>query len=292
LKDRLVITISDVNGTKSYNIAQTAKKYLCIVVAVVVLLLGISFLLINYLSTKVETLKKEEQRLSSQNKLYSMQITDKVKDIEELSSKLDNIAEMIGLNQDEKETNLIKKATLATITTAKKQYMLQTIPSGHPMKIPMKVTAKFGYRIHPILKRKKFHKGVDLRAPRRTPVYATADGVVKFVEHKNVGTFGRIVHIVHNYGFETVYGHLRFTKVKAGDIVKKGQLIAMSGNSGRSTGPHLHYEVRHANKILNPMPFLDWDIKHYEDIFKRQRRVKWDSLINLIATQNKLLEQQ
>ena len=214
MKDRLVITISDVNGTKSYNIAQTAKKYLWIVVVVVVLLLGISFLLINYLSTKVETLKKEEQKLSSQNKLYSMQITDKVKDIEELSSKLDNIAEMIGLNQDENETNLIKKATLATITTAKKQYMLQTIPSGHPMKIPLKVTAKFGYRIHPVLKRKKFHKGIDLRAPRRTPVYATADGVVKFVEHKNVGTFGRIVHIVHNYGFETVYGHLRFTKVK------------------------------------------------------------------------------
>ena len=291
MKNRFLITISDVNGTKSYNIHQAAKKYLWMAVVFVVLVIGISFMLINFLSDKVQSLKEEEKKLSSQNKMYSMQIADKVKDIEEISSKLDDIAEMIGLEADD-ETDLIKKATLATITTASKQYMLQTMPSGKPMHIPIKVTAKFGYRIHPILNRKKFHKGIDLRAPRRTKVYATADGVVKYIQDKNKGTFGRVVHIQHNYGFETLYGHLRFTRVKVGDVVRKGQLIALSGNSGQSTGPHLHYEIRHAGKILDPKPFMEWSMKNYDKIFEKQRRVKWESLVNLIAHQSKKLELQ
>lgn len=291
MKNRFLITISDVNGTKSYNVHQAVKKYLWIGFIVVILILGISFTLINFLSNKVATLKKEELRLTSQNKMYSTQIADKIKDMEEISSKLDDIAEMIGLD-DEGETDLIKKATLATITTANKQYMLQTIPSGKPMSIPIVVTAKYGYRIHPILNRKKFHKGIDLRAPRRTNVYATADGVVKYVQDKNQGTFGRVVHIYHNYGFESLYGHLRFTKVKIGDVVKKGQLIGLSGNSGQSTGPHLHYEIRHAGKILDPKPFMDWGMKNYNTIFEKQRRVKWESLVNLIANQSKKLELQ
>ncbi len=291
MKNRFLITISDVNGTKSYNIHQAAKKYLWIAIVITVIVIGVSFALINFLSDKVQTLKAEEKRLSSQNKLYSMEIADKVKDIEEISSKLDDIADMIGLDADD-ETDLIKKATLATITTANKQYMLQTIPSGNPMNIPIKVTAKYGYRIHPILNRKKFHKGIDLRAPRRTDVFATADGVVKYVQDKNEGAFGRVVHIQHNYGFETLYAHLRFTRVKVGDVVKKGQLVALSGNSGQSTGPHLHYEVRHAGKILDPRPFIEWNMKNYDEIFEKQRRVKWESLVNLIAHQSKKLELQ
>lgn len=291
MKNRFLITISDVNGTKAYNIHQAVKKYLWISLGILILILTISFSLINFLSNKVEALKQEEQKLSSQNKMYSMQIADKIKDIEEISSKLDDIAEMIGLEADD-ETDLIKKATLAQITTANKQYMLQTIPSGQPMKIPVVVTAKFGYRVHPILNRKKFHKGIDLRAPRRTDVFATADGVVRYVQDKNTGTFGRVVHIAHNYGFETLYGHLRFTRVKVGDVVKKGQLIGLSGNSGQSTGPHLHYEIRHASKILDPKPFMDWNMKNYDTIFEKQRRVKWESLVNLIAHQTKKLELQ
>lgn len=291
MKNRFLITISDVNGSKSYNIHQAAKKYLLVGLVIIIVVLGISFTIINFLSNKVEALKEEEKKLSSQNKLYSLQIADKVKDMEEISSKLDDIAEMIGLDAND-ETDIIKKATLATITTASKQYMLQTIPSGKPMTIPIITTAKFGYRNHPILNTKKFHKGIDLRAPRRTPVYATADGVVKFVEDKNRGTFGRVVHILHNYGFETLYGHLRFTKVKIGDVVKKGQLIGLSGNSGRSTGPHLHYELRHAGKILDPQAFMDWGMKNYNTIFEKQRRVQWESLVNLIAHQSKKLELQ
>ena len=131
-----------------------------------------------------------------------------------------------------------------------------------------------------------------MRAKRRTPVYATADGVVKFVQPRNTGNFGRVVKISHNYGFETVYGHLIKTNVKLGDIVKKGDIIALSGNSGRSTGPHLHYEIKYASMVLNPKNFMKWNLKTYETIFSKERRVKWESLINLINSHKKKQEQQ
>ena len=75
--------------------------------------------------------------------------------------------------------------------------------------------------------------------------------------------------------------------VKTGDIGKKGDVIALSGNSGRSSGPHLHYEVRYARKVLDPKYFLKWNMKSYESIFEKQRRVKWESLVSLINEQKK-----
>ena len=146
--------------------------------------------------------------------------------------------------------------------------MLQTIPSGCPMEECTKTSA-FGWRTNPVTREKQFHKGLDLRAKRRTPVNATADGVVRYVQDKNKGTFGRVIIISHGFGFESVFGHLRFTHVKVGDVIKKGQLIGKSGNSGRSNGPHLHYEVRYASKVLNPMNFIHWNMKNYENLFEK-----------------------
>ena len=154
------------------------------------------------------------------------------------------------------------------------------------------VTASFGYRKHPISKKKQFHRGIDLRAKRKTNVFATADGVVRYVQSRDKSAFGRVVIISHNYGFETVYAHLRKTRVKIGDIIKKGDIIALSGNSGRSTGPHLHYEVRYASMVLNPKNFMKWNLKNYETIFNKERRIKWDSLINLINSQRQKQVQQ
>jgi len=266
-----------------------------------VAIIGVSFWIISALNKQMGELRSQKEqeirileekshKLIAQNRLYSMQIKDKVKDIEEISSKLDDIEEIIGLKKDEK-TTLIQRATLAKITSAGKMYMLQTIPSSSPLK-ETKITAKFGYRIHPLTKKKKFHRGVDLRAKRKTEVFSTADGVVRFVESKNKGNFGRVIIIAHNFGFESVYAHLRETKVKIGDVVKKGDLIALSGNSGRSTGPHLHYEVRYASKVLDPKYFLKWNMKNYESIFDKQRRVEWESLVNLISSQSKKLALQ
>jgi len=298
MKNRLIITVSDVNSTKSYNIHQLVKKLAFFIIIAAVTIIGGAFYFINFLSDEMSSLKvskekeiqyliEKEDKLQAQNLFYSMQIKGKVKDIEALSSKLDSIEEIIGLKKEDENKDAITRATLAQITSAQKMYMLTTIPNGGPLK-EMHTTASYGYRIHPVTKSKKFHRGIDLRAKSRTKVYSTADGVVRYVQSKNKGDFGRVIIIAHNFGFETTYAHLRKTNVKIGDVVKKNQLIGLSGNSGRSTGPHLHYEVRYASKILNPRDFIRWNLKTYETIFKKQRRVQWEYLVKLIKDQHKL----
>lgn len=301
MKNRLIITVSDINGTKSYNIHQLIKKTIGFLVPLVLIILGGSFWFITALKNDINVVKKEkeekirgllekESELKTQNSLYSLQIRDKIKDIDELSSKLDDIEELIGVKGDD-TTTLIQRATLAKIDMKLKAFMLQIIPSGSPLKKTI-VTDAYGYRIHPISKQRKFHRGIDLRARMKTPVFSTADGVVKYVQNKDRGGFGKAVMVMHNYGFETVYAHLSLAKVKVGEVVKKGQLLGLSGNSGISTAPHLHYEVKYATKILNPWSFIKWDIKNYESIFQSQRRVEWESLVAIINTHMNKLELQ
>lgn len=290
IRDKLTLTISDVNGTKSYKLHKIIKKIFLWSIPFVFVIGTSSFLLITHLNNSVDKLSLQSESLIIQNDKYSNQIESKIKSIKELSTQLNEIENIIGIGKDE-NTSLIQRATLAKLTSAQRTYMLNTIPSQCPLEECI-TTSKFGYRIHPVTKKKKFHKGLDLRAKRRTEVFTTADGVVKFVNTKDTSAFGRTVIIAHNFGFETVYAHLRFVNVKIGDVVKKGQLIAKSGNSGRSNGPHLHYEVRYATRVLNPNNFIKWDIKNYEQIFSQQRSVKWESLVNLIKKQNQIMVQQ
>lgn len=298
MNNRLVITVSDINSTKSYNIHQLFRKLIFVIIFAVIVVIAGSFWFISFLSNEIDEVKekkqqeieiltKKEKKLQAQNLFYSMQIKGKVKDIEELSSKLDSIEEIIGIRKGDGSKDAITRATLAKISTTQKMHMLTTMPNGSPLKKTV-TTASFGYRTHPVTKKRQFHRGIDLRAKINTPIYSTADGVVRYVQPKDRGDFGRVVIIAHNYGFETVYAHLHRTKVKLGDVVKRNQIIGMSGNSGRSTGPHLHYEVRHASMVLNPRDFINWNLKSYETIFDKQRRVKWEYLVNLIKEQHKL----
>jgi murein DD-endopeptidase MepM/ murein hydrolase activator NlpD len=105
-----------------------------------------------------------------------------------------------------------------------------------------RVSSRFGYRIDPFSKRSAFHGGVDIAAPTGTPVFATRDGVV--VKAASQGGYGKLVRVRHAYGYETYYGHLSRINVKAGQKVRKGERLGLVGSTGRSTGPHLHFEVR------------------------------------------------
>jgi len=323
VKNRLIITVTDVHGTKSYNVHQFIKKFFLIISAIALLIITGSFWLISILKDDItevkiekteallvlkheneqelkklranneserELLEKKEKELLDLNDLYSTQIQNKVKDLDELSSKLGEIEALIGLKQRD-ETSIIQRMTLAKLTTEQKMFTLQSIPNGNPLDV-VKVTGNYGYRKHPLTKRKQFHTGIDLKAKYNKKVYSTADGVVKYVQTRNIGKSGRVVKIAHNFGFETVYAHLNKTKVKIGDIIRKGQIIALSGNSGRSTGPHLHYEVSYAGKSLNPYDYIRWNITNYEDIFNKQRRVQWESLVSLINTHHNKMAQQ
>jgi murein DD-endopeptidase MepM/ murein hydrolase activator NlpD len=116
-------------------------------------------------------------------------------------------------------------------------------------------TSGFGVRSDPFKGRAAMHAGIDLAGPLNTPIYATADGTVDRAEW-NTGGYGNLVEIDHGRGIQTRYGHLTRYIVAAGEHVKRGQLIAYMGSTGRSTGSHLHYEVRIDGKPVNPVPFL------------------------------------
>jgi murein DD-endopeptidase MepM/ murein hydrolase activator NlpD len=120
----------------------------------------------------------------------------------------------------------------------------------------------FGMRLHPILKIYMMHEGIDIIANVGTPVKATGKGKVVFVGMKS--GFGLAVEIDHGFGYRTVYGHLSSAKVKEGQMVKRGNIIAKTGNTGLSTGPHLHYEVLHNGQNLNPADFFFDEYNYFE----------------------------
>ncbi len=132
-----------------------------------------------------------------------------------------------------------------------------------------RLSSGFGLRTDPILKVKKMHYGIDFSAERGTPIYATADGTVAAAQ-RNFGGLGNYVKIDHGFGFETIYGHMSRFIVKSKQKVKRGQVIGYVGNTGKSTAPHVHYEVHSNNKAVNPVNYfyMDLDAKEYEEILR------------------------
>ena len=127
-------------------------------------------------------------------------------------------------------------------------------PAIHPIsRIDSKFSSGFGYRYDPFTKKRKLHEGHDFSADIGTPIVATADGIVK--SSRYFGSFGNYVEIDHGNGFVTCYGHLSKRAVKKGESIERGQYIGKVGNTGRSTAPHLHYEIRYNNKNLDPTNF-------------------------------------
>lgn len=137
----------------------------------------------------------------------------------------------------------------------REQERLSSIPSINPVYSPEAwISSAYGYRKDPIAGNKRFHDGIDIVAPRKTPVIAPADGVVTHAGWRD--GLGRMIEIRHGYGYRTIYGHNEKLMVKKGASVKRGDPIALLGSSGRSTGPHLHYEIRLNGKLKNPYRYL------------------------------------
>ena len=128
-----------------------------------------------------------------------------------------------------------------------------SVPSSKPVGTAT-YTSGYGVRSDPFRGSAAMHAGIDLAAPMGTPVYATADGTVDRAEWS--GGYGNMVEVDHGKGLQTRFGHLSRILVHSGDHVKRGQVIALMGSTGRSTGSHLHYEVRIDGHAVNPVPFL------------------------------------
>ena len=188
---------------------------------------------------------------------YKALLTDITKKIDELrvrsyvqSCSLDEIYNM-AVNRDE---------------------MLACIPAVIPVReIDIKyISSYFGYRSDPIYEIRKFHKGIDFTANIGTDVIATGDGVVTDVHKVSMGGYGKYVEIDHGFSYSTLYAHMNSIYVVKGQKVKRGQIIGSVGNTGKSSGPHLHYEVHKDGEAINPINYFYNDITptEYEEMIE------------------------
>ena len=297
MKDKFTVTISDVHGSRHFLLHQVIKKFLLyftLFVALVILVgsFVILFLMkeVSALEAKKESAINERNILLAQNESLQEEISEKSKEYEAIRDKISNVEELIGLRANDEEA-LDTRLEEIDVTVLQQKTFFDNIPSGDVMAYS-EFSSRFGWRENPILKRKEFHAGTDLRAPIGTPVLAPADGVVKFVQYNQNSGYGNVVSLSHNYGFESYYAHLMNKPiVKEGQFVKKGDVIAYSGNSGMSTGPHLHYEIKFIGRLLDPETFLRWKGSNFTEIFQKEKRVTWESLIKLINAQYPLPKQ-
>lgn len=150
-----------------------------------------------------------------------------------------------------------------------KSRLIASIPAIQPVsnKDLRRLSSYFGYRTDPYYKVIKFHEGMDFSAPIGTEIYSTGDGVV-FAAERSKGGYGNQIIIDHGFGYKTMYAHLQAFKVRAGDHVKRGQVIGYLGSTGKSTSPHCHYEVWKSNQPVNPINYFFNDITpaQYEEI--------------------------
>lgn len=265
------------------------------------------FLLIETPSMK--DLQAENSKLLSQYSILSQRLDDAMEVLEDIQQRDDNMYRVVlnsepvsstvrnagygGTNRYNELMNMDNSALVVETTQkmdmlAKQLYIqiksfdelvklskeqddyLRHIPAIQPIaNRDLKRTASgYGRRIDPVYKVPKFHHGMDFSCDVRTPIYATADG--KVVSAKWESGYGWTVELDHGYGYRTRYAHLHSFTVKKGQQVVRGEQIALSGNSGKSTGPHLHYEVVVNGKKVNPINyyFMDLDADGYDEMLR------------------------
>ncbi len=156
-----------------------------------------------------------------------------------------------------------------------KSELIAAIPTIQPIKNKdlTRVASGFGYRIDPFTKKRRFHYGMDFTAKRGTPVYATGNGIVKRADNRSSG-YGRHIRIDHGFGYVSLYAHLTKYNVRRGQKVKRGDIIGYVGNTGRSAGPHLHYEILKDKKKINPLNFYYGNLspKEFEALLSQSKQ--------------------
>lgn len=235
----------------------------------------------------------EEKRQLEQ--LYSQQQDETHQLVQELEAKKTQISVLgrrvydveavLGLVDDNQETPLEEvplegRIDAAAIDSAVRATMFRLIPNDSPMEY-LRVSSSYGRRTNPITGQRHTHTGIDLTCKPGQPIYSPADGVVETVRPSNKG-FGNFLTLRHSFGFMSSYAHLAKFKVRSGQFVSKGEQIATCGNSGNSTGPHLHYEIRFLGRALNPQYTMDWTPDNFHYLFEKENKVKWAPLVQLI----------
>lgn len=214
----------------------------------------------------------DSARMKAMEKVKEVQLVSGLGEgelLNSIGSQLNRLTLLIGYQQ--KSFNDIEAMV------KNKQKLLAAIPAIQPVsnKNLTHVASGFGTRIDPVYKVPKFHAGLDFTAPSGTPIYATADGTVTEAGY-NTGGYGNCVVINHGYGYETLYGHMYRVKAKKGQRVKRGEVIGYVGSTGKSTGPHCHYEVHRGKNPVDPVYYF------YNDLTPEQ----YDRVLKLAQTAN------
>ena len=290
---RLVLMITHKDGSKYVNVNMIFRQitlyvllFFLSVVFFIAVAIGVFRSEIADINAKTSLIEERNETMLLDNAILNDEINQRLQEISIASDKIDNLENVIGVNNMPNE-NLVDRVDIASITGVQKAFFMKFIPNGYPLESFSSITDPYGTRLHPVLKVVRQHTGTDFGARIGTSVYATADGVVDWADSGWNGGYGKLVKITHSFGFKTYYAHLNEVLIKAGSFVKKGQLIAKTGNSGVSTGPHLHYEVRFLEKPIDPMNFARWDMKNFDSIFTKERSIAWQSLL---ATINNLMD--
>ncbi len=279
-----------------HNLKAKLSRSVSLVMSIIMMVVFLQF----YETPKTKMLKRENQRLETQYELMYKNLGDVEKVLTDLQERDDNLYRVIfeadpipnsvrkagfgGINKYAQLESLdnselvIKTARKLDIISKQayvqsksydelvklaldKEKMLASIPAVMPVsnKDLKRTASGWGFRIDPVYKIRRFHYGMDFSAPIGTEIYAAGDGVVKKVETSRSG-YGRWVVIDHGFGYETLYGHMSKFNVKVGDKVKRGSVIGYVGNAGKSTGPHVHYEVHKNGKPVNPQFYYFKDL--------------------------------
>lgn len=298
MKNRFTVTISDFRGARHYTLHQIVKRFALVltITLLTVMLGGIGAIYgLNMQIEEISKIRNEKARLAQQIEQRNAELRELLKqrdqEINRMDMELSNIESLVGL-EPSPATDRYERLDTASQTALEKTLMLRSIPNGWPLKEQSRITSGYGWRKHPVSGERSFHAAVDLRAPIGQEIIATADGVVNYAAlHRDSG-LGNLVILDHGLGFRTHYAHLSEFKVEQGEFVEEGAVIALGGATGTVNGPHLHYEVWHLQRKLNPEPFLDWSLNNYDELFEKEGRVKWESLAEGIRRRAQLLEQQ
>lgn len=201
--------------------------------------------------------------------------SDKYAYLKGLSNDSLLIATSMGMDRLERRLNAQSMSFRELLKLVKeKEQMITCIPSIQPIRNSDLKSAISGYgmRIDPIYKTAHMHTGMDFTSKQGTEIYVTGDGFVEEIEN-NAWGYGKSIVVNHGYGYKTRYAHLSAFKVKKGDKLKRGQLIGLVGSTGRSTGPHLHYEVEKNGEKVNPISYYHSDLtpQQYEELLKASK---------------------
>ncbi len=218
------------------------------------------------LALQLQDLQQNNSRSQEAQQQKTILLNTAITDLEERSNMIERIMRNIGINIKDLPKN--KKNSggpfIASTDTIGRDLLFRSdnymerinlLPLGRP--VPGHITSRFGHRIDPVNGRKGFHTGIDIKGPTGQKIVATADGTVT-KSYVN-GSYGNFIEINHDNGYSTKFAHLKKRLVKRGETVNRGQTIGTVGNSGRSTGSHLHYEVCLNKKPINPSKFMQVD---------------------------------